>query len=275
MAHEMPPVLKGTEQQQLSAMRDYLVRLAQSLDRVVNDNATVLAEVKGRTASTKGKSSARADAATVEQLQEQATLLKSLIIKTANEVTQYVDDGFLSTTYASDVGVTGYYQEIINSQVINTAKDVIEHYDFGSIVSAAVENDMNKIQAFMTLIDGEIKRGIIEDPGTHEDVVGIAISQKMSFYASDDPDPAHQPVVWDDGQTYYRIQDEQTFGLYTAKGWQFWIKGKKVGWFDSTSSDAALHVASAVIEQHLQVGANWLIDVTDEGREIGFRYIGA
>ena len=272
MAHELPPVLKGTEEQQLIAMRDYLVRLAQSLDRVAADNATVLAEVKGRTA--KGKSSVRADPATVEELQEQANLLKSLIIKTANEVTQYVDDGFLMTTYASDTGVTGYYQEILRSQVETTAGSVIESYDFGNIVSAVVQDDFDSIQAFMTLIDGEIRRGVIEDPTTHQDVIGIAISQKMSFYSNDDPDPSHQPIIGEDGQTYYRIQENQTFGFYTSTGWQFWINGQKVGWFDSTSSDAALHVASAVIENHVQIGSKWLIDVTDGGEEIGFRYIG-
>jgi len=270
--HELPPILSGTEQQQITAMRDYLVRLAQSLDQVTSENKTVVATTPG--GQKKAGSSARADAATVEELQQQAMLLKSLIIKTANEVTQYVDDGFLMTSYASDDGVTGYYQEILKSQVETTAGSVIESYDFGGIVTAIVQDDLDTIQSFMTLIDGEIRRGVIEDPTTHQDVIGIAISQKMSFYASDDPDPTHQPITGDDGQIYYRIQENQTFGFYTSTGWQFWINGQKVGWFDSTSSDAALHVASAVVENHLQIGSNWLIDVTAGGEEIGFRYIG-
>ena len=38
--HELPPILRGSEQQQLAALRDYLVRLAQSLNAV--DSATIV-----------------------------------------------------------------------------------------------------------------------------------------------------------------------------------------------------------------------------------------
>lgn len=32
--YELPPILRGTEQQQLDALRDYLVRLVRELERI-------------------------------------------------------------------------------------------------------------------------------------------------------------------------------------------------------------------------------------------------
>ena len=264
MAHELPPILKGTEQQQLAQMRDYLVRLSQSLDAVSSSTKTVID--RGSAAAQKTGGGTPSGTVTTEQLKEQANLLKSLIIKTADQIVQDANN-----TYVISDQLGGYYEQAFESQVVTTVQGTIEDYNFYEIVSGIV--GLDAIQSFMTLVDGEIKRGVIEDPTTHQDVIGIAISQHMQFYSDTDPD--HPPEIGPDGQTYYRIQDDQTFGFYTSTGWQFWLNGQKVGWFDSQAADGALHIASAVVEQHIQMGDNWLIDVTDAGDGIGFRYIGA
>ena len=264
--HELPPILKGTEQQQIAAMRDYLVRLAQSLDAISADT-TALVKEKPASAAPSGAGKPAANAVTVDDLKKQAASLRGLIIKTADQIVETADGTYVHSDHFGD------YYEDIESKVQETARGTIESYDLTEIVAGIV--GLDAIQSFMTLVDGEIRRGVILDPSTGQDAIGIAISQHIQFYADDDPDPGHQPVTGQDGQTYYRIQEQQTFGFYTSTGWQFWINGQKVGWFDSTATDGALHISSAVVENHIQMGDSWMIDITDNGDGIGFRYIGA
>ena len=125
---------------------------------------------------------------------------------------------------------------------------------------------MDTLSEFLTLLNGEIRRGIVRDPSTGQDVLGIAISQSLVFSGAEKQD---------DDIIYYRIDSSlaQTFGLYTSTGWQFWISGRKVGWFDSTDATGALHVSSAIIENGLRFGEDWIVDQNSNG--IGLRYIGS
>jgi len=263
MTHELPPMLRGTEQQQLASMRDYLVRLAQSLNAV--DSSTVI------TSSTNTKASKKM----TEDIKQQAADLRSLIIKTADalnvkiETNSYEIDGINGTiagfenTYVAQ-STFGTYQESVQQTIENTAKNTIESYGFASQITALNDN-LNSLNQYLTLINGEIRRGVIEDPLTHQDVLGIAISQSLVFTSG---------TVEQDGNVYYRIDSSQaqTFGLYTSTGWQFWINGQKVGWFDSTA-ESALHVASLITESNARFGEDWIIDQNING--IGFRYIGS
>lgn len=263
LTHELPPILRGTEQQQISVLRDYLVRLAQSLNSV--NNATVI------TNSSNDKATKRI----TDDIKQQASDLRSLIIKTADALdvrietnSSEIDDinGTISTlgnTYVAQ-STFGAYQETVLQTIQNTAKNVVESYDYASQITALNEG-LDTLSEYLTMIDGEIRRGVIEDPVTHQDVLGIAISQKLVFTSG---------TVEKDGQTYYRIDSSQaqTFGLYTSTGWQFWINGQKVGWFDSTA-ESALHVASMITESSIRFGEDWIIDQNSNG--IGFRYIGS
>lgn len=263
--HELPPILKGSEQEQLVSIRDYLVRLAQSLDAVSADTTAIVQTKAGSTAPRRAGKPA-SNAASLDDLKRQATLLKSLIVKTADQIVKTADG-----TYVHSDSFGDYYEDI-EKKVKETASATIETYDLTNIVSGIV--GLDKLQSFMRTVNGEIRRGVIYDPtpGVEEDVVGIAISQNVQFYEANDPD---HPATEAGGLTYYRIMEEQTFGLYTAYGWQFWIDGNKVGWFDSREDANSLHVASATIVDHLQMGDSWMLDITDSGGGIGFRYIGA
>ena len=112
----------------------------------------------------------------------------------------------------------------------------------------------------MTGLGGQIRRGIIEDPVTHEMHLGIAISETLSFTGQT------QSVG---GVTYYERTPGQTLGLYTARGWQFWINGVRRGWF--SSEDSKLHISNLVVEEKLQLGADWQIGT---GGGFGIRYTG-
>ena len=72
----------------------------------------------------------------------------------------------------------------------------------------------------------------------------------------------------DGGWSYYELSPGQTLGLYTSTGWQFWVNGRKVGWFDS--ADGMLHTVSQVVEEEIRIG-DWVISAVGG---YGIKYTG-
>ena len=247
MIPEIPPQLQGSPEQQLIAMRDYLVRLAQSLEKV-GGSEVVIEATKAAT-----KAANRNQEKTIEDIRARANALKALIIKTADEITEYTDskvETFESLYVAkSDYGT--YYNQI-ETQVEQTARNTVETYHYNEAIQA--------LDTYMTELNGQIRRGVIEDPETHEVHLGIAISEQLSFTGQ---------TQTEGGLTYYELAPGQTLGLYTSTGWQFWINGVRRGWF--SSEDSMLHVSNIVVENRLQLGNDWEI-VSTGG--FGLRYIG-
>lgn len=226
------------------ALRDYLVRLAQSLGKEAGGSAIIIAA---------DKKVAAAQKETLEDIRAQAASLKALIIKNADEIYSYTDrkaETFESRYVAkSDFG--NYYEKIA-SMVETTARGTIESYQY--------QDEIDSLNRYKTELSGQIRRGVIEDPVTHEVHLGIAISENLSFTGN---------TTNSAGVTYYELSAGQTFGLYTSHGWQFWINGVLSGYF--SSQDSMLHVANIVVENRLQLGAGWEI-VNANG--FGLRYIG-
>jgi len=245
MIPEIPPRLQGSPEQQLVAMRDYLVRLSQSLEQVGRSGAAPAVPKSGAAAS------AQENAA--EQVKSTARALKALIIKTADEITAYTDSRVESfeSLYVAKSDYGSYYNQI-ETQVAQTARDTVESYHYTEA--------FGEMNAYLTDLGGQIRRGVIEDPETHEVHLGIAISEQLSFTGQ---------TQTEGGLTYYELAPGQTLGLYTSRGWQFWIGGVRRGWF--SSEDSMLHLSNIVVENRLQLGSEW--DVT-RANGFGLRYIG-
>ena len=242
MSYELPPQARGGAEEQLAALRDYLVRLAQELER---------AEHGGTAAAAKAADAVREKSEAA--LREQASALKALIVKNADEIGEMTDARFdsLSSRYVA-VSEYGNYYGQIDTQVRQTARETVESYHYTEAVEA--------LERYMSTLNGQIRRGVIEDPETHELHLGIAISETLSFTGQT------QSVG---GVTYYELTPGQTLGLYTARGWQFWINGVRRGWF--SSEDSMLHISNLVVEEKLQLGADWQIGT---GGGFGIRYTG-
>ena len=218
-----------------------------------------------------------------EDLWTTSTNLKQQIIQSASNLSIEIEANADSiselnnqvtnilNTYVTSDYVTGTFASSLKQTITNNVSDIVENYDYSEIVSGLVSEDLDTLKSFATLINGEIRRGMIYDAGLGTDVLGIAISQSIEFYAEDDT-TIQEPVREVAGYTYYRIKSNQTFGFYTSYGWQFYVNGTKVGWFDSTNSDAALNVASEVVENGIAFGDEWEIARSTNG--VGFRYIG-
>ena len=268
---ELPPILSGSSAQQLSALRAYLVRVAQQLNTVdTAGSAGIIAKNVGSLSSSTEQN--EKSEKSIEEVRKNARDLRALIVKTANGLSgdiissqdqqrRYVDD---ATEQLSSLLVAksefGSFTEKIETQISTTARGVVESYRYDELISSA-EDNISLLQSYMTNMDGEIRRGIVTDPDTDELVTGIAISQNLQFTGS--------VIHGDDGAEYYELSTGQTFGLYTSTGWQFWIDGHKRGWYDSV--DGMLHIANTAVEDTLQIGGSWRL-LNDNG--LGIKFIG-
>ena len=242
MSYELPPQARGDAAEQLAALRDYLVRLAQELERAER-GASVEAADEARSVREQN----------AKALREQASALKALIVKNADEIAERTDVRFdsLSASYVAISDYGRYYNQI-DTQVRQSARETVETYHFTEAVEA--------LERSMSELGGQIRRGLIEDPETHEIHLGIAVSERLSFTGQT------QTVG---GVTYYELTPGQTLGLYTSSGWQFWINGVRRGWF--SSQDSMLHVSNIVAEEKLRAGPGWEISASGG---FGLRYIG-
>ena len=247
---ELPPILSGSTQQQVAALRDYLVRLSQSLDS---------AQSAAQTNSIAAVSSSKSPAAVGDRDSAGVKELRALITKTATTVKHQVD--ILSQSLHEDYLAKsdfGEFTEHIDALFTATARQVIESYDYEARIEALAAAGA-ETERHITALRGEICRGIIEDPDTGEIALGIAISENLSFTGE---------KVTENGIDYYRLSPGQTLGIYTSTGWQFWINGAKKGWFDS--KDAMLHVGSIVVEEDMRISADWMISSSGG---FGIRYL--
>ena len=257
---ELPPILQGSAEQQLRALRDYLVRQARETENQEQTRQTETTTASAGTATRTG--SGKSTGSTLSQ--QELARLRGLIVKTADSISErhvgeLEHEMELSYLAKSDFG--SYQQEIV-AYINATARQIVESYEYLEQIQA-LSGSLNgleqQLSVYQTQINGEIRRGFLEDPETGETVLGIAISQKLQFTGQS---------MTDQGTEYYELSPGQTLGLYSSTGWQFWVNGRKVGWFDST--DGMLHTVSQVVESELRIG-QW--SVTAAGGW-GLKFIG-
>ena len=175
-ALEQPPILSGPAAQQAQLLRDYLVRMVRQLQTQGSTEALEAAVRRSIEASAgKTREAAALDA------RRRALELKSLIVKTADEVVELMDRELasLSGVYVaqSDFGV---YAETTLRTIEDTARQTVESFQYDARLDAA-NAALGTLEQTVTSLNGQIRRGVIEDPATHEDVLGIAISENVSF----------------------------------------------------------------------------------------------
>lgn len=266
---EMPPMLRGTAEEQTLQLRNYLVRLSRSLTDVQAATQSQIMSMGSNAINTGSKD--EVSKKTQEEIMRNAQELQQLILSTANNVIQYTDTKIeeLNGLYVAE-SEFGTYKETVRSTIIQTAKSTVESYDFQSQINTA-NDSIDLLQSYYNTINGEIRRGLITvtEDGKAVTYVGIAISQSLRFTGEVDPTDTRLP---EDGYTYYEIASGQTFGLYTSTGWQFWINGVKKGWFDS--KDGLLHVANMDIEGVLTMNGLWAMRCNTDGNEFELYYVG-
>ena len=249
--YELPPILTGSAENQLRALRDYLVRLTQTLPADTGVSGAAVSGTNAVPRPAAAPTAAGQAGASVPASPDNYPRLRAIVTKTAGEIYTHIDE--ISRELRADYTARselGELEERITQSMTATARGVVEDYGYDARLTAADER-AGRFEEHLRSLNGQIRRGLITDPDTGEQVLGIAIAQRLSFTGSSQSY---------EGETYYELSPGQTLGLYTATGWQFWINGARRGWFDSV--DGMLHAASLQVEQSLRLGADWLLSTT-------------
>lgn len=191
-----------------------------------------------------------------EQLKQEAEELRETLLSDIENVQGQID--YLSLTLNGDIEASVPGLELVEQirlAILALPERIEETYSY------AMELNSENI-AFQKTIDSFIRRGYLNDPGSGDPIFGIAVGQNLSFTASE--------ITADDGLTYYELDPTRNrLGLYTATGWQFWIDGAKIGWFDS--DERQLHVPEMIVDNMLNLGGGWSITAVGG---FGIKYTG-
>ena len=236
---ELPPVLSGDALQQIASLRDYLVRAARGSESETLETVTAHASgILKQTGRAGGAAALPAGENQASDVLQREARLRALIVKSAEESRER------DSVLLSSIGDLGYEMR----------QQYLARSEFGEY-----QLDALKALAKDAVHKAEVRRGFLEDPDTHQTVLDIAISQQLQFTGQE---------LTDGGWVYYELSPGQTLGLYTSTGWQFWVNGRKVGWFDS--ADGMLHTVSQVVEQEIRMG-DWRMSAVGG---FGLKYMG-
>lgn len=247
---DLPPSASGSAEQQLVEVRNYLFRMVRQLNTAASETTSAAVVSSSRNGVVMGSSGS--SSATQEAIQQQVTPLRELILKTANNVKAYADEinTKLESNYIAESDFGKYKQEV-SREIIERAENTVDNYFKTSDVYTTLKKEVTNIQ-------GQIQRGFIEVDG--EPKFGIAISNNLSVTSEERTE---------DDKVYKKISDNQSFGLYTAEGWMFFLDGVRVGWF--SSADGLLHVSDLTIENEFIMGS-WKMAASANGW--GIKYVG-
>lgn len=147
----------------------------------------------------------------------------------------------------------------LNEAFEAAARGVVDSYGYTAAINE-INELLSNVDSDATETKAQVRRSYATDPVTGEVARGIAISDQLSFTGT---------VQTVSGYEYHELSPNQTFGIYTASGWQFWVNGSKYGWFDGT--DGSFHTQDLSAVTSLTVGNNWTL--TNSGG-LGIKYAG-
>lgn len=242
-AFEQPPVLTGTSERQLAALRSYLFRLSEALNVAMAGVGSAQAETRERINALTGSGGTGGAAG---ERAEEVSSLREVIIKTAELVRIAKDELEQSFRYQYSA-VSQYFgstTEEVERTVRETAQGVVDSYHY----EAALDALSASFDSYKVSTQGFIRQGII---GYEEDgmtpIIGIAIGQELTAKA-----------ITIDGVEYEEIEKNTNLATYTAGKMSFWVNGVEAAWV----SNSDFHMVNGVISGTLTLG-NWLISQTN------------
>ena len=172
--YELPPILNGSAESQLRALRDYLVRLSQTLPTETTQPAAAqTGAVSPQLAAARAVDSNPTGSGQVTP--SNYPRLRALIEKTAGEIYSHVDaiNRQLRADYVARSEL-GEFEERVTAGMEATARGVVEDYDYDARLTAS-DARAGRIEEHLRSLSGQIRRGLITDPETGEQVLGLSL----------------------------------------------------------------------------------------------------
>ena len=233
-----PPILRGTEKEQLVQMRQYLYRISIDLNTALT-NLTAENFAPGSAAADLlgGKG---AGGQTSQTDNKGLSELKSLIIKTADQVRAEIDvlETNLASTYVAQ-SEFGTFSENITTQITDTAENVQRTIDY----QATLADDFNN---YKIATGGYIKQGIIGYKDAVP-IIGIAIGQDIQVKGTDIKD----------GTEYEVIDMASNMSVWTPEKLAFYVNGMEAAYVSNGAFYADdMYILSRLFLNNWQISSN-------------------
>jgi hypothetical protein len=232
MVIQTPPTLHGSERDQLLRVHSYLFQMAQALNAGMNNltaenfTAEAAAVIKG--------------AASQTELAKNANTLKSMIIKTAAQVSASMDEitAKLEGEYVS-VGEFGQYREEVSNEVKATATGIVQSYGYDSRLDA-LDESMAGFLDYEVSTKQYIKTGLLFYDAEGVPRYGVAVGES-------DTD------ITEDGEVV--VSRAGLLATFTSDRLSFWQNGVETAWV----SNGQWCTRSLEIQEDIHLGL-WQID---------------
>ena len=251
----MPPHPEGTPQQQLQRQYAYLCQMAQQLNLALQQlggqgGQSYPGSLNGRGGQETVVVPSIRPAVTDEEKQ-QYDQLKSLILRTAEEIRSEMDRVELSLQgqYVA-VSDFGTYLQQMNSTIEGNAEALTQYYSFVSDLQRNMAAVDAAFESYRVETGGYIRTGIVYYDGAVP-VYGVAVGQDLTV----------QEI---DGETV--VEQKNFRATYTASKLSFWQDATEVAYV----SNNRLYISNITVLEGLTLG-RWEIS-TDNG--LAFKWIG-
>ncbi len=237
----MPAAPAGTLAQQVQQQYTYLFRLAQALNRAME-------QVEG-TAGAQAVQAQRAKDSSREAREErarQAATLKSLIIKSADVVRQEMDRlaTELKGSYVAQSDF-GTYLEEISQKIEADPSQLSQYFKFASDIRANVDRVEVDFASYKTDVEGYIRQGIVGYDGTVP-IIGIAIGQDIR---------TTQTGVETEQGVFDVIDKSSNMSVWTTEKLSFYIGGQEAAYFSNGKLTGEKMATSGVISTNTKYGS--------------------
>lgn len=239
-----PPVLRGTEAEQINQVYRYLFKLSEQLNSAMEAADMAQGRVlKTRSGTEEG--TVIGSAGSSDQMQD----LRALIINTAEIVNRRVDK--LVTELDSEITAVsedfGTFKQDIDRRIEETAEATIEQFDFSEHIVGVDSAVVDGVTEYRITSLGYIKRGIIAFDEDGFPVYGIAVGEDLT-----------EKTVVQNGVEYKVVDTTKNLATYTADGIYFWVNGVMRAYF----SNEKLYVTRVEVTDGITIG-DFAIDLKD------------
>lgn len=252
-----PPILSGSDRQQLVQIRQYLYQMSRDLNIALNN---LTADNFATSADAKKVLGGRDDSKEVQnqETRKQLSALKSLIIKTAETVKSEIEmlESNLKSTYVAQ-STFGTFTEEIQTQLTATAEAVQQNIQYQATLTDDLNGITSAFNQYVVETGGYIKQGIIGYDNAAP-IIGIAIGQDIKVTGTDTKD----------GQEYEVIDTSSNMSVWTPEKLAFYVNGMEAAYV----SNGAFYADDMYVLSRLFLGQNnWQISAT---RGLTIKWIG-
>lgn len=242
-----PPRLTGGTEDQLRQITSYLYQLQRDLNVALDSVDSVVKEAAVETAATAAEQTVSATAKS----------LKSLIIKTAGVIRQEMDTWTqtLEGTYLA-ISDFGTYQESVSQEIIATATQVANMFNYESIIQALqtrvneLETDNTALQSYKVQTEQYTKAGLLYYDELDVPVYGYAVGEVLTR------------VIVNGEET---VRREDLMATWSAGRLNFWQGGAIVAYYANNK----MYVTDGEFLNSLQIG-DWIITTTGGNLDIDY-----